>query len=96
MQQKTKDNATHTETNNKITTVIFMTWYRTFREKNAGLNLVLLLAEPRAFFVNVKYTTKMTTLHDRNKVVKNAKKHSGQTQTQINNSIVHFDMLTTE
>ena len=30
LHQKTNDNATHTETNFKITIAIFLTWYRTF------------------------------------------------------------------
>ena len=40
VQQKTNDNATHTEMNYKITTAIFLSWYRT--------NIALL------FFINIK------------------------------------------
>ena len=45
---------------------IFLTWYRTFYEKNGGLNLVLWHAKPPALMaVFIITLIKMTTLHDR-------------------------------
>ena len=41
---------------------------------------------------NVKYNTKMTTLHDRTTIQINGK-HTGQINTQINYTIEHYDKL---
>ena len=68
MHQKTKRQCnTHSETNYKITTAIFLTWHRTFKEK-IWLEPGFVTSQTSRFFDSVKYTTKMTTLHDRNTV----------------------------
>ena len=64
---------------------IFLTWYRTFWEKNKyWVEPNFVVFKTSRFNRNVKYNIKMTTLHDRTTIKTNWRKY--RTEKQTNNS----------
>ena len=56
-----------------ITPAIFLTWNRKSKKKDWWVEPSFVPSQTSRFYCNVKYNTKMTTLHDRNTLQINAR-----------------------